>query len=212
LTLADYHNQASNVAWPSQKMLGDDCEMPVRTVQWCLAALEKQGFITIVQKGNQYQPTQYRLNMDVAVAQDCEPAISGPASIAPSLVNPQDGAVNPQDGTSEPASSPRSNQQEPTIEPIVLLETYPDWFNTLSQDPRWTGKNPQAYVASVQRKFSDIDLDLEAHSAYEWLQTPKGQKKKILRGFWTNWLKNCNPAPDRAETGDAMDWGQPNIT
>tara|TARA_Y100000310_G_scaffold335033_1_gene416105 strand:+ start:3465 stop:3824 length:360 start_codon:yes stop_codon:yes gene_type:complete len=77
----------------------------------------------------------------------------------------------------------------------LLIADLPEWFQTLSQDPRWKGGDPARYVASVAKAFPGIDLNLEAHAAYEWLQTAKGQRKKILRGFWTNWLKNATKRP-----------------
>jgi len=83
---------------------------------------------------------------------------------------------------------------EPSIEPslinIVQKSDFPEWFKTLSQDPRWHGKDPIRYIKSIEQAYSNINLDLEAHNAYEWLQSSKGQKKKVLRGFWINWLKN----------------------
>ena len=61
----------------------------------------------------------------------------------------------------------------------------PQWFKTLSQDPRWRGERPAPYIKAIEEKYGGLNLDLEAHAAYEWLQTPKGQKKVVLRLFWT---------------------------
>jgi biotin operon repressor len=75
-TLAFYFDQLANFAnkgysaWPSQATLADTCEISIRTVQWCLKALRDQGFITIVQKGNQHQPTIYKLNFGVTNAHE----------------------------------------------------------------------------------------------------------------------------------------------
>ncbi|MFH1141060.1 MAG: helix-turn-helix domain-containing protein, partial [Chloroflexota bacterium] len=106
LILADYHDDERDIAWPSQKRLAEDCEMPIRTVQYALQSLEQDGFISTLQKGNQYQPTHYRLNLStvhaqirepamvapaqaIAPAQSYEPAMSEPAMVAPAKVNPQ---------------------------------------------------------------------------------------------------------------------------
>ena len=49
-----------------------------------------------------------------------------------------------------------------------------------------------------------MNLDLESHAAYEWLQTPKGLKKKVLRGFWTRWLNNSRASPTRASPASTI--------
>lgn len=79
MVLAEYHNQERGLAWPSQKQLSEDCEMPERTVRACQKALEARGFITRVTKGNQYRPTTYRLNFEISTAQSHELVISEPA-------------------------------------------------------------------------------------------------------------------------------------
>lgn len=78
------------------------------------------------------------------------------------------------------------------------MTEYPEWFKVLSQDPRWHGKDPVRYIKRIELTFPNINLDLESHSAYEWLQSPKGLKKKVLRGFWINWLKNSQPPVAKA--------------
>lgn len=76
---------------------------------------------------------------------------------------------------------------------MVLLEQneFPEWFLVLSEDPRWHGKDPIRYIKRIELDFPNVNLNLEAHSAYEWLQSPKGLKKKVLRGFWLNWLRKA---------------------
>ena len=63
LVLADYYNDSNECAWPSQAELSEVCEMPIRTVKWVLNWLENAGFITILQRGNQYQSTRYGLTV-----------------------------------------------------------------------------------------------------------------------------------------------------
>ena len=103
MTIADYHDQERGVAWPSQRTLSADCEMPERTVRACLRSLEKNGFVTTIAKGNQYKPTIYRLNFETATAQSCEPAESGPAIIAAAKCTGSMKQVNRQYDASEPA-------------------------------------------------------------------------------------------------------------
>ena len=104
--------------------------------------------------------------------------------------------------TDTPGVAPGAYQTEPSNrdkvtktkvymdQPPLADDTWPEWFQTLSQDPRWTGNNPGQYVREIEKEFVGVNLNLEAHGAYEWLQTKEGQKKKVLRGFWRNWLKN----------------------
>jgi hypothetical protein len=194
LILADYYDDEKGYAWPSQKRLCEDCEMPERTLRWCLSNLISSGFVTVLQKGNQYQPTKYELS--IAAAQACEPARCEPANIAAASEPAISNMVNRQYDASEPATPRMTSLQEPTIKPTKLISNVlPEWFETLSQDERWTGKNPFGYIQRIETTFLDIDLNLEAHNAYEWLQGPKGKKKKVLRGFWTNWLKNARASP-----------------
>lgn len=190
LVLANYHNAESDLAWPSQKTLSEVCEMPVRTVQWCLRHLEKAGFITKIRKGNQYQPSTYRMNfdvVDVAGAQGYEPAISEPASIAPSSEPARNDKVNPQDDASEPASLLKKNRQEP-LEEESLLNIH-RWVEILSEDSRWPQKLSKGFVEDLEESFKGIDLTLEARKCLAWLQeTTKGKKKILLTRTWLNWL------------------------
>jgi hypothetical protein len=193
-TLADYHDTEKDLAWPSQTTLSDDCEMPLRTVQHSLAWLETRGFITTVQKGNQYQPTHYRLNFSVAGAQSYEPATSGPATIAPASEPATSDIVNPQRDTSEPATPVGTSLQEPPLEPPeenTLVES--KWIQVLERDPRWTAR--EGYAEDVEELYAQtIDIHSEAVRAYEWLQTTGGRKRLKLGLFFLNWLKRAMPS------------------
>jgi hypothetical protein len=134
MVISDYHDPERDIAWPSQAALARNCEMPLRTVQHSLKWLEDEGFITTVQKGNQYQPSEYRMNFSVACAQSYEPAMSGPATIAPSPEPATSDIVNPQPDASEPATPVHSSLQEPPSEPPLLIDKDPGWVKMLVTD------------------------------------------------------------------------------
>ena len=207
MILADYHNDELGYAWPSHHRLAEDCGIGERTVGMCLTKLEALGFITTLHKGNQYQPTRYRLNFDFASSQSYALAKSELAKSATAPVNWQNlpvhsaevanhEIVNRQSTTSEVANlvCTSLNRASRVIEPspsLLLLRTdFPEWFKILSEDPRWHGKDPDRYIKAIEKGYPGINLELEAHNAYEWLQSTKGRKKKVLRGFWLNWLKH----------------------
>jgi hypothetical protein len=55
-------------AWPSQQTLAQDCEISERSIRRYLVDMEAQGFISLIRKGKQCQPTLYRMNLGVMEA------------------------------------------------------------------------------------------------------------------------------------------------
>ena len=200
MVLADYYDDVKGYAWPSHATLSDDCEMPVRTVQWALKRPQEDGFVIRLQKGNQFQPSKWALNME------SEPAI-------PSIVNPQYGAgepatsatVNPQRvaGSSDQATlslipSEVPLDVPPHTPPLNSPPTSPDpsppvysWVEIFERDPRWSPR--KGYVEDVEALYPDLDLHAQAVHAYEWLlESSEGQKRKQLGRFFLNWLKRAS--------------------
>lgn len=114
LILGDYYDDEKGFAWPSQKTLAADCQIPERTVRYHLTNLEQQGFLTCLQKGNQHQPSRYELHTTV-FAPTCEPAISEPATIAATGEPAIEGKVNRQPDAGEPAMPRITSKQEGTV-------------------------------------------------------------------------------------------------
>ena len=196
MVLADYYNDEQGMAWCSQDTIAADCEITTRSVRTAIKILEGLGFIKQTQKGNQYQPSHYVFLF--AGTQSQVPELSGPEHLSGASEPEAQRQVNRKTSVGEPEAPRHTNPQEPIkeleahseTEVSSLLEERPEWFQTLSQDPRWTGANPDRYIKQIESDYGGkVNLNLEAHNAYEWLQTAKGQKKKVLRGFWTNWLK-----------------------
>jgi len=199
MVLADYYDDVKGYAWPSHATLSDDCEMPVRTVQWALKRLQEDGFVIRLQKGNQFQPSKWSLNME------SEPAI-------PSIVNPQYGAgepatsatVNPQRvagslaqdalslAPSEfPLDVPSDSPLNPPLTPLDPSPTSYSWVEIFERDPRWSPR--KGYVEDVEALYPDLDLHAQAVHAYEWLlESSEGQKRKQLGRFFLNWLKRAS--------------------
>ena len=208
MVLADYYDDVKGYAYPSHATLSDDCEMPVRTVQWALKRLQEDGFVIRLQKGNQFQPSKWALNME------SEPATSA--------------TVNPQYGAGEPATSATVNPQPvavssaqdslsltPSEFPLVLPSdspltpplTPPDpspesysWVEIFERDPRWAPR--KGYVKDVEALYPDLDLHAQAVHAYEWLlESSEGQKRKQLGRFFLNWLKRASEDTQPSRNG-----------
>ena len=200
MMLADYYDDVKGYAYPSHATLSDDCEMPVRTVQWALKRLQEDGFVIRLQKGNQFQPSKWSLNMK------SEPATSA--------------TVNPQYETGEPATSATVNPQygagslaqdalslfpsevpldvPPHTPPLNSPPTSPDpspasysWVQIFERDPRWAPR--KGYVEDVEALYPDLDLHAQAVHAYQWLlESSEGPKRKQLGRFFLNWLKRAS--------------------
>lgn len=69
MVMADYADPDTWECWPSQARLAKYVGCSVRTVQRAIDQLEAVGFISTLRKGNQYQPTAYRLNETLSHAQ-----------------------------------------------------------------------------------------------------------------------------------------------
>ncbi len=217
MVLADYHDTERGYAYPGQQTLSRDCEMPVRTVQWCLGWVQRVGFVTILQKGNQHQLTHYQLNFgvldvsDIAGAQVRQPtmesedvaqpdapvapaplhapAISGPASIAPAPSTRNGEHEHPQPATSEPAMAERASEQEPKEE-LKGIRRRPKWFEVISSDQRWpTDRNIEKTLDLIERSFDGVNLEVEATKCLMWLSSSKkGKKITDVPRCFLNWL------------------------
>ena len=193
MVLADYHDDERGYAWPSQKRLSNDCEMPIRTVKWCIAKLESDGFITTLQKGNQYQPSQYRLNLNtlVAPAQAHEGAISEGAIIALSGEGAVIRKVKGQYQASEGATPRITSLQEPPIEPPLIIRR---WVEIFLQNSQRFAYPSEKWISAIEAEYSaKLNLELEALSCAEWLRTDKkGLGRVDFKQTFYNWLKRSS--------------------
>ena len=196
MILADYHDAERGVAWPSQARLASDCQMDERTIRRHLRNLVVDGFVVVEQKGNQFQPSKYRLTF-VSGARSCEPDISA-ADKSPGT------KVNRTNHAGEPDTGRWSSHQEPPVDnerKTTSKESKHPWLEVLRRDPRWSDPSRQ-WVQNFEKRFTGMDLVLEAGAAIDWLKTPAGVKKKRLVSFWLNWCKNsANKGPAGESNG-----------
>jgi len=198
LAIADIADDEGK-AWPSIARIAAKARLSERQTQYVIRKLQRSGELTVEPGGGRHHTNVFWVTLGKgAETAPLEPeTMQSTASLE--RVQFEKGAVgdiervqfSAEKGAIAIAPEPSI---EPSIEPSLLNigqnDDFPEWFKTLSQDPRWHGKDPVRYIKSIEQAYSNINLDLEAHNAYEWLQSSKGQKKKVLRGFWINWLKN----------------------
>jgi hypothetical protein len=205
LVLSDYHDTERGYAWPSQQRLADDCEMSIRSVKYALDWLEECGFITTLQRGNQYQPTHYQLNTDIfAPTQDYEGAKSGSATIARTSVGANDNKVKVQPDASESATGvpiSSTNLQEPPLEPPLSIQrVWPDWYSTLWAIP---GFKISLEHATEWLSSKNISTDHAETTAYALKGKWPGPKSSPYRDPWAtfqNWAKQ----PPRSSNGTSQ--------
>lgn len=194
MVLADYADPETCEAWPTQKHLSDDCCMTPRQVINCLNLLEERGFITRLQKGNQYKPSRYLLHVD---AQGYEGAISEGEVIAHTLEGEVSDEVKVKPETSEGEASRNSNLQEPSLREQEEKKDKdeepprPEWIEILARDKRWSVKDETQFIKDIETIYGGkLDLPALAMGCHQWLQdSPKGRAKKALGMVWVNWLK-----------------------
>ena len=63
VVLAGYAKDATGLAWPTQAQLAQDCELGLRTVARAFQSFIQQGLVVVIRKGNQHQPTRYKLTL-----------------------------------------------------------------------------------------------------------------------------------------------------
>ena len=171
--------------WTSIAIIAERSHLGTATVQRARAWLIQEGWVIVIHQGRSGRATDYLL-----------PWRSTRQHIKPISLTNQTGMLENIKVIHHPEPSPEPKIPKPSSTTTEAPNVFPEWFKTLSQDPRWHGKDPERYIQAIEKEYHSVNLDLEAHSAYEWLQSPKGQKKKVLRGFWRNWLKNGQTRPD----------------
>ena len=196
MVLADYHDTEKGYAWPSQKMLAEDCEMAGRTVRWCLHLLEEQGFITTVQKGNQYQPSHYRLNMALSAADEVNRQPIAPAqpiataryseAAMQSTGNPLPLQVKRQSVVSEAAIPVCTSLQEPSVS---LLLRCPEWLKEMRTLDVWRQQVTQHQEAALIQwiEESQVNSSCALNAALSLAAKWDGKKNKRVLPTFKMW-------------------------
>ena len=200
LTLATYANKKTGSAFVKEETLVTDCEMPGRTIQRHLKGLRVQGFITVGQRANQHQETEYILTLD----RDELPPFDA-------------GAPATGGGSSDTNPSTRHFEQPP----LMAGADKPEWVKTLEQDSRWPTGDQTRFITDIEKSFRDtVDLEAEAIKCYEWLQDPstQGPERKRLTRVWAIWVAKAKkdipqrteapwPSTGRKRARSAKEWG-----
>jgi hypothetical protein len=215
LVLADYHNPERGVAWPSQATLAEDCEMPIRTVKWCLKQLELMGFITRIQRGNQYRASQYLLNFAVVQATSRAGARIAPASVGAissreqgqlaasvgaisDLVQGQfparGGAMAEPTNPQEPRDKERANnrQKNGTTAIIAAEAAQPVATDQVEWQQHVTPQDRENDQERTSRENQPTPTDTSKPTEYEptWNKTLKILKEQVPAPTFTTWLKD----------------------
>jgi hypothetical protein len=201
MTLATYASPKTGAVFTDEATLVKDCDMPSRTIQRHIRGLREQGFITLGQRGNQHQGTEFILPLDVApetIGEHPPLSVVAPATSEvssegstrhlthehPPLMVSAPAIPNIDIDTRTEETDLRFTEQEEE-----KIASTPEWFEILAQDSRWAPTD--GFSEKVERMFPQIDLYAQSVEAYEWLQTTKGKRKpKGLGMFFLNWLKN----------------------
>ena len=159
LVLSDYAHPETNEAWPSQNTLASVCMMTERTVINCLQGLERNGYITRLQRGNQHQLSVYLINVGAeAQIRVSETGASETVSLTPApaeaqihvsetgaseQVKPRQVHVKPDASVSEiPVGT---NRHETSLEPSLRLNAPAEFlkgFTALEDIPKYS-RTPQ---------------------------------------------------------------------
>ena len=202
MVLAEYHDVEKDCAWPSQQMLAKDCELDERSVRRHLGQLVANGYIEVLNKGNQHRSTTYKLCMTKS-----EPDTAG-VSEPDNPCTGQHVHVNRTAEVSEPDTPRMTSNQEDTEEPI---NKYLVVFSALSEIPgyvaeahsdallnRWLGQHdldPGQVEDTVWRMKSTLDYD-QAKQRWKYDNTQgRSSYYTDLRAILRIWAKGLISPP-----------------
>lgn len=211
MVLAEYHDVEKDCAWPSQQMLAKDCELDERSVRRHLGQLVANGYIEVLNKGNQHRSTTYKLCMtksEPGTAGVSEPDAADRCSEPDNPCTGQHVHVNRTAEVSEPDTPRMTSNQEDTEEPI---NKYLVVFNALSEIPgyvadahsdallnRWLGRHgldPGQVEETVWRMKSTVAYE-QPKQRWKYLNSQGKTSYYIdLRAVLRNWVKRSNNPP-----------------
>ena len=120
-------------------------------------------------------------------------SLPGHASVTPE--SPQRDSFSPieksrvEESRSPPMVPPHNKCDKETEE----LSGKPKWYDILANDERFNADAIDKVVDDIEGTYGDLNLVMEAHACYHWLQTnSKGKRRKDIKRTWMNWLKNTH--------------------
>ena len=185
MVLADYAHPETAEAFPSVDLLAVDCEMSRRNMIRCINELEERRFISRVRRGNQHRPSVYRLHL-VSHAPIDEGDTQASDKMSPAGEGASYDRVHVTSETSVSDTSDTIGVQEELTEESTTYDGI-RWLDILAEDHRWQ-RPRRKYIQDVLTRYGNVDLTMEAHACFEWLQSPKGKNVINPRRVWLNWL------------------------
>ena len=188
LAMADHAHDDGRGVFPSVERLAKKCRSSERNTRYLLRSLEAAGELIMEPNAGPNRTNLWQIPMsEGANFAPCNPLPPGQPSVTEGAKEAQGGATEPHLG----GNGLPPNHQEPsllTVKEPSLLSTR--WQTILAQDKRWT-KFTVDEVHDIEASFAGLDLTIQAHKAYDWLQGPKGLKKKRLKSVWIHWLETA---------------------
>ena len=226
LVLADYAEPERNQCWPTVSTLAEDCMMSKRTIIRLLNSLEEQGFITRLQKGNQFTPSVYRVNVGWGASDKLSLAPpagdTGDTSTPGEQVTNQEEQVTPDVGASDIRASEgdtagnQNRHPEPTRtvnEPSVRArdaQGVKDGGTSSALKPTGAGDSPppsprepavsELFRAKMRQKHGALQVDSEIDAA---LNHKAVLKYRNVEQYVQNWLRKAQKWADEPPRANA---------
>ena len=129
--------------------------------------------------------------------------IHEPSDVSHQSVNDESSPTEAKaEAVSVPETVPEAEVAHVRDKSLTASASTSHWLQILRNDGRWPSDLTNGFVEDLESSFKGVDLVVEAHKAYDWLQTtPKGKKRKDLPRFWLGWLQRALKDQKSAQAG-----------
>ena len=233
LAMADWASDDGNKIYPTVAQIAIKTRLSERSVQRIVQGLMERSVVILTAKSRRGHANEYRMLVPWNPAPTVEAASNMPvyehseeykaaAQLTGDILSPDTDGVKITGDTCDPegvtpatdtGDTPATTNRHTTVtQPLESSSKTVAWFEILANDARWSTKHypvwgnehTKSYIIGVEAQYPDLEmLAFEAHLAYEWLQTGPGKRKRRLRAFWNNWLRNKDRPPRATRPGGA---------